>query len=214
MLGGGLYDPEIDPANFVRHVTNPYFPLVPGTTMIYEKVTDEGIERVEVTVTDETKEILGVTCTVVRDVASLNGEVEEDTFDWFAQDKEGNVWYFGEDTRELKDGRVVSLDGAWEAGVDHARPGIIMKAKPGVGDAYRQEFFLGEAEDMGKVIGLNQSVSVPFGNFSGCVQTKDFSPIEPGHLEHKYYAPGVGLVLEVSIHGNGRRTELVSVTKK
>ncbi len=214
MLGGGLYDPEIDPANFVRHVTNPYFPLVPGTTMIYEKVTDEGIERVEVTVTDETKEILGVTCTVVRDVASLNGEVEEDTFDWFAQDKEGNVWYFGEDTRELKDGRVVSLDGAWEAGVDHARPGIIMKAKPRVGDAYRQEFFLGEAEDMGKVIGLNQSVSVPFGNFSGCVQTKDFSPIEPGHLEHKYYAPGVGLVLEVSIHGNGRRTELVSVTKK
>ncbi|MBI4606251.1 MAG: hypothetical protein HY721_30160 [Planctomycetes bacterium] len=212
-LGEAPYDPVIDPEDFVRRVDNPFFPLVPGTTFVYESETEEGLERVEVEVTDQTKEILGVLCTVVRDTEMLDGEVVEATDDWFAQDKMGNVWYFGEHSEEYEDGVLVSLEGSWEAGVDGAKPGIIMQAEPRVGDVYRQEFFLGEAEDMGEVIALDQSVTVPFGAFEGCLQTGDFSPLEPDALEHKFYAPGVGLVLEVNVE-TGRRTELVAVIRE
>lgn len=212
------YAPKIDPANFVARVDNPYFPLKPGTTFIYEGKSADGAERIEVNVTHETKEILGVKCVVLRDRAFLNGELIEDTLDWHAQDKKGNVWYFGENTKEYENGKVVSTKGSWEAGVDGAKPGIIMEAKPQVGDSYRQEYLKGQAEDVAEVVmlgasasGLNDSVSTPQGSFENVVVTKDWSPLEPGLLEHKYYASGTGLIGEVDVLGGSDRIELVDV---
>lgn len=206
-----LYAPTIDPANFVEGIDHPYFPLTPGTTMVYEGETEEGTERIEVTTMPETKEILGVTCTVVRDTVWLDDELVEDTFDWYAQDKDGNVWYMGEETREYEDGVVVSTAGAWEAGVDGAQPGIIMEGDPQVGDTYRQEYYVGEAEDMAEVISLSESASVPYGGFDQVLVTREWTPLEPGIAENKYYAPGVGLILEVVVEGGTERVELVDI---
>ena len=208
-LGQGAYHPEIDPANFLEPSEiladpNPYFPLVPGTIWEYEG----GDETITVTVTEDTKEILGVTCIVVRDVVEEDDELIEDTFDWYAQDREGNVWYFGEIAKNYEDGELVDVEGSWKAGTDHAKAGILMKRNPQVGDVYRQEFLLGDAEDMGAVLGLAESVTVPAGSFSGCLKTKDYTPIEPDALEHKFYAPGVGMVLELDPE-SGERVELV-----
>ncbi len=150
VVEGRAYEPGIVPTAFVREIDNPYLPLTPGLTLIYEGVSDGERERVEVTVTSETKQVMGVTATVVRDRAFAGGELVEDTFDWFAQDRQGNVWYFGEETAEYKGGEVVTRAGSWEAGVDGARPGIVMLAEPQVGDTYRQEYYEGEAEDMAR----------------------------------------------------------------
>jgi hypothetical protein len=202
------YDPSINPANFVAGVDNLLFPLVLGTRYVYQG----GEETIEVTVTDGTKQILGVTTIVVRDVVSVGGEIIEDTYDWYAQDKAGNVWYFGEDTKEYEGGQLVSTEGSWEAGVDGAKPGIVMHAtQPTIGAPYRQEYYACEAEDMAEVVSLNESVTVSYGSFDNCLQTRDFTPLEPGVSEYKYYAPGVGLVLEVNAK-SGARTELVEVT--
>ena len=205
------YAPVIDPANFVEGVDHPYFPLTPGTTMVYEGETEEGIERIEVTTLPETKEILGIQAAVVRDTVWLDGELIEDTFDWFAQDKDGNVWYMGEESREYEDGEVVSTAGSWEAGVDGAQPGIIMKADPQIGDTYRQEYYVGEAEDMAEVINLDESAAVAYGAFDNLLVAKEWNPLEPGVVEHKYYAPGVGLVLEEVVEGGTGRVELVAI---
>jgi len=210
LLGGGRYDPRIDPRDFVKGVTNPFFPLVPGQTKVFEKVSDEGTERIEVTTTHDTKLILGVECLVVQDTVSLEGELIEDTEDYFAQDRSGNVWYFGELAMNFEDGELTDLDGSWRAGVDGARPGIVMKAAPAVGNVYRQEFLVNEAEDAARVTALGRTVSVPFGTLKGCVETLDFSPLEPGHLERKFFAPGVGLVLEINPE-TGERSELIAV---
>ncbi len=206
------YTPVINPADFVAAITNPYLPLTPGTTFIYEGEDDGENERVEVYVTYETKEILGVICTVVRDRVWIDGELEEDTDDWFAQDTDGNVWYFGEDSKEIANGVVVSTEGSWEAGVDGAQPGIIMKGDPQIGDSYRQEYYFGEAEDMARVVSLSESVSVPAGSYSSCLMTREWSLLESGVAENKYYAPGVGVVLEVKVEGGEGRIELVSIT--
>ncbi len=207
-LGGGIYHPEIDPDDFVEVIDHPYLPFLPGASWVYEKESDGEVERIEVTVTGETVEILGVTCTQVRDVVSIDGEVQEDTRDWFAQDECGNVWYFGEISLNFEDGEIASLSGSWKAGEDGAKPGIVMLAKPGVGDVYRQEFLIGEAEDVGGVLSLKQPVTVPYGSFKDCLQTEDYSPLSPGALEHKFYAQGVGLVLELDPE-SGERTELI-----
>ncbi|MGH2764672.1 MAG: hypothetical protein ACRDKA_01980 [Actinomycetota bacterium] len=140
VVEGRAYEPGIDPTAFVRDIDNPYLPLTPGQTLVYEGVSDGERERVEVTVTPETKQVMGVTATVVRDRAFVDGELVEDTFDWFAQDRQGNVWYFGEETAEYKGGEIVTRAGSWEAGVDGARPGIVMLAEPRVGDTFRQEY--------------------------------------------------------------------------
>jgi hypothetical protein len=139
----------------------------------------------------------------------LNGTLIEDTQDWFAQDAAGNVWYLGEDTKEYENGRVVSTEGSWEWGKDGALPGVIMWADPAahIGEAYRQEFYRGKAEDWGKVLAVSQTVSVPFGNFSGCIRTEDWNGLESGTHEQKYYCPQIGFVLEV--HGN-QREELIT----
>ena len=201
------YDPVIDPAAFVATVDNPFMPLVPGTSYTYAG----GGETVEVTVTSERKTILGVECVVVHDVVTLDGEIIEDTFDWYAQDAEGNVWYFGEDTKAFENGQLVDTDGSWEAGVDGAKPGIVMKAQPAVSGPYQQEYYACEAEDRAEIIAVDASVEVPYGSFTACVQTHDYTPLEPEVNEHKFYCSGVGFVLEVDVP-TGQRLELVEVT--
>jgi hypothetical protein len=211
LLGGGSYNPVIDPNNFVDTIDNPYCTLTPGTTFIYEKHTTGETEVVEVNVTGETKVILGVTCVVVHDTATVNGELMEDTIDWYAQDTAGNVWYFGEISKQFEDGDLVSLEGSWKAGVDEAQPGIVMKANPEVNDVYRQEFSLGVAEDMSRVVSFNESVSVPYGPFDNCRETADFTPIAPDELEYKYFSTDVGQVVLTIDATTGSREELVEV---
>jgi len=209
-LGGEPYDPEIDPEDFVDVIDNTYLPLIPGTTLVYEGETEDGLETIVVEVTDETKEIMGVECTVVRDTVTLDGEVIEDTYDWFAQDVEGNVWYFGELSMEFEDGELVALEGSWKAGEDGAKPGIVMLANPQLWDIYRQEMLLSEAEDGGAVIGLNETVEIGIGTFADCLKTLDFTPIEPWVFENKFYAPGIGVVLEVNLEDD-EQVELVEI---
>ena len=217
-LGEERYNPVINPSDFLSAAEiaaspNPLFPLVPGTTTNYRAETPEGIETVEFAVTRNTRTILGITTIVVRDIVKLNGSVIEDTLDWFAQDRSGNVWYFGENVVDYEDGLAVSLAGSWEAGVEGARAGIIMFAKPVVGKFYRQELFLGEAEDAAEVLALNETVTVPAGTYTRCLKTEDFSPLDPDVTEIKYYAPGIGNVLTVT-PATGKRVELISVVKQ
>ncbi len=200
------YTPVIDPGAFIDSVDNRFFPLVPGTVFTYAA----DAETVVVTVTADTKAILGVTCTVVHDVGRVDGEVTEDTYDYYAQDTMGAVWYFAEDTKELAGGQVVSTAGSWEAGVDQAKPGILIPAHPTVGMKYRQEYHACDAEDMGEILALSASATVPAGTYTGCLKTHDFTPLEPNANEQKYYAPGVGQVLTVDVSGGGRE-ELLSV---
>ena len=201
----------ITPSNFVSTVNNPYYTLTTGTTYTYETKTDEGIEKNIVIVTNETRNILGITTLVVWDRVWLNEELIEETYDWYAQDKEGNVWYFGEDSKEYKDGKVTSTEGSWEAGVNGAEPGIIMEANPKVSDSYKQEYYKGHAEDMADVISLKEKVTVPYGTFTDCIQTRDWSKIDATLNEYKYYCKDVsGVALEVVIE-DGERTELTKV---
>ena len=199
-----------DPTNFVNGVQNPYFPLVPGTVLSYRQETPDGVETNEVEVTHDTKLILGITTIVVHDRVFLEGLLKEDTFDWYAPDKDGNLWYFGEDTREL--GPPVSTAGSWEAGKGGARAGIIMLAHPQVGDAYYQENAPGVVADQARVKGLDETVAVPYGTFPGCVKTQEWTPLEPGNRAFKFYAPGVGTVLEVPNHVGGP-VELIGVSR-
>jgi Ca2+-binding RTX toxin-like protein len=193
--------PRPDPSQFTTRIDNPFMPLRPGTTFIYEKAEDG--EEVTVTVTDGTRVVDGVTCVVVHDTERVNGLVVEDTFDWFAQDADGNVWYFGEKTAEYEPGNPdpVSTDGAWEAGVDGAEAGIVMLADPEVGTRYYQEFYEGEAEDWAEVKSLDAHAYVPYGNFGSAVlKTLDVNPLDPSR-EHKFHAEGVGNVLATDEEG-------------
>ncbi|HEX5860485.1 MAG TPA: hypothetical protein VFY58_01495 [Nocardioides sp.] len=202
--------PSPDPDDFVQGVDNPFLPLRPGNRWVYESSGPDP-EVITVTVTDDTRVVQGVTTTVVHDVVEdADGRVVEDTHDWFAQDAAGNVWYFGEETTEYDDRGRPDHSGSWEAGVDGAQAGVAMLAEPRVGDGYQQESYPGEAEDVGKVLSLNEAVNVPFGSYSGVLQTEDTTPLEPGLVEHKYYAPGVGLLLEETMLGGSERVELVA----
>jgi hypothetical protein len=212
-VDGESYRPAIDPADFVPVIDNPYLPLRPGTTLVYEGTSGGEREVVRVSVTDDTEEILGITATVVRDRVFVGGKLAEDTFDWYAQDRQGNVWYLGEDTKEYEDGKVVSTEGSWEAGVDGAQAGIIMLADPRVGDAYRQEFYEGEAEDVARVLALDASVTVPHGSFVGVLRTEDWTPLEPRIRENKFYARGIGPVFERLVRGGEEVLRLVEVKK-
>jgi hypothetical protein len=198
-LGGRAYDPLIEPASFTTTIDNPYFPLKPGTTYIYEGPTSQGFIHNSMEVTANTKLIDGVTTVEVHDQVFTDGALTEDTLDWYAQDKDGNVWYFGEDSDELVDGRVSSIGGSWEAGVNGASPGIIMQAHPKVGEFYRQEFQLNNAEDTAGILGLDQTVTVPFGTFHHCLETEEVTGLEPGALEHKFYARGIGNVQTIDL---------------
>ena len=182
------YTPHIDPADFTTKVDNEYFPMKPGTTFIYEG----GSERGEMTVTQDTRMIMGVECIVVDHREWEGYTIIEKTYDWFAQDKEGTVWYFGEDTKEYEEGKVVSTKGSWEAGVDGAKPGIIMPSDPKVGQSYHQEYYPGEAMDMARVLSSNASITVPYGSFDHVLETKEWTPLQPIFYEKKYYVRGVG----------------------
>jgi hypothetical protein len=215
LAGCGADDPTADdPAEFTAEVTNPWFPLEPGTRWTYREITEDGDEAsVVVTATPVTREVAnGVTARVVRDTVTLDGEIIEDTFDWYAQDTEGTVWYVGEDTAEFENGAVSTREGSFEAGVDGAQPGVIMPASPEVGMTYRQEYYDGEAEDRGEVLALDARARVPAGAYDVLLQTADTTPLEPDVLEHKYYANGVGLVLTIDKESGGRE-ELLSVSK-
>jgi hypothetical protein len=211
---GGSYTVELDPAEFTSVVDHPYLPFLPGARWVYESRSPEGEveETITVEVLDERRTVMGIEAIVVHDVvADVDGEVIEDTYDWYAQDADGNVWYLGEDTTAYEDG-VASDAGAWEAGVDGALPGIVMPAVPVVSDTgYRQEFAAGEAEDMGQVIAVTGSVTVPFGSFDDIVQTRDWTPLEPDVVEEKTYARDVGFVFEVKTRGDGTGEEVVLV---
>ena len=200
----------LEPADFVAAIDNPYWPMAPGSKWVYRETDGKGgVQKVVVTVTDRTKTILGIQATVVHDVVSEDGEVIEDTYDWFAQDRWGNVWYLGEDTTEYEDGKT-STAGSWEAGVDGAQAGVVMPAEPEVGLAYRQEYYAGEAEDAGEILSLDEQVEVPFGAFDGVLQTKDWTPLDPKLLENKFYAQGIGPVLARTVAGGSDREELLS----
>jgi hypothetical protein len=203
------YEPVIVPADFVTGVNNTYFPLHPGTRWVYETKTGDGTERDVVEVTNGTALVMGVSCVVVRDTVFIGGIVMEDTSDWYAQDVHGNVWYFGEDSKEYEGGKVVSTGGSWEGGVGGARPGIIMLADPEIGLYYHQEYLKGEAEDMAQVLSLDATATVPYGSYGHVLQTREWTPLEPKVAEEKYYAAGIGCVLEVAVKGGGERTELV-----
>jgi len=198
------------PSDFTAKITNPYYALTPGTLFSYEIRKDDGIERIETYVSEETHIVMGVETRVVWDREWDNGLLIEDTLDYFAQDKDGNVWYFGEDSKAVAAGKVTSTHGSWAAGVDGAKPGIIMKAKPAVGDVHYQEYYKGEAEDKGEVVSIGETVTVPFGTFADCLKTRDFTPLEPEVNEFKYYCPDVGFVtLEEE---EGERLELLEVS--
>jgi hypothetical protein len=205
------YNPTINPADFSADITNKYFRLTPRTKWIYQGQTEDGLERIEYYVTEKTRVVMGVPTRIVWDRVWLDGELIEETFDWYTQDKEGNVWYFGEETYEVFDGEIENTNGAWEAGKDGALPGIMVKADPKVGDSYYQEYYVGQAEDRGDVLSLTETVSVPLGTLKNCMKTRDYNPLAPDADEHKYYCPEVGSVaLEVSLE-DGERVELISV---
>ena len=206
------YSPSIDPANFVRTIDNPRWPLEPGTAFHYEGVRGKTPQTDDEVVTRQTKQILGITSTVVRDTVSEHGRPIEKTLDFYAQDKQGNVWYLGEDSFELKHGRFVKASDSWRSGVDGAKPGIIMPANPQPGDSYRQEYYPpGEALDQARVLGYRGPVNVPYRTFKRSLVTSEVSPLEP-QTEEKYYVAGLGEILERVVKGHHEEFRLVSVT--
>mgnify|MGYP001568686987 CR=1 FL=1 len=213
-VGQGAYDPDLNPSRFVTPAAaaanpNPYLRLVPGFVRVYQG----GGEQVTVTVTNRTKVIAGVTCTVVIDtVLETGSQLREDTEDYFAQDVAGNVWYFGEFVKNYENGELVDLDGSFLSGTNGAKAGVAMKAAPVVGETYRQEFAFGEAEDVGEVMSITGAATVPAAACTNtCLITRDFTPVEPGHEENKYFLAGIGEILSINLE-TGARTELVSVT--
>ena len=211
----GTYNPKIDPANFVKTIDNRYFPLIPGTGFHYTGVHENGKtpQRDDMVVTHQTKKILGVNATVVRDTVSSGGRVIERTFDWYAQDKAGNVWYMGEDSLELKNGHLAKAPDSWEGGVNGAQPGIIMPGNPQPGDQYRQEYYPNVALDQAKVLGSGGTVTVPAGSYKTTLKTVETAPkVDPGVAEQKYDVAGVGDVKEQTVRGNHEHIQLVSIT--
>jgi hypothetical protein len=203
---------HLNPANFTTKITNPWWPMRPGSRWVYRETDPDGTrQKVVVTVTRRTKLIAnGVTARVVHDVVTEQGKLVEVTDDWYAQDRRGNIWYLGEATTEYENGKPVSTRGSFEAGVDGAQAGVIMPAHPRPGLRYRQEYYKGHAEDRAKVISLREQAEVPFGHFRPALMTKDVNPLEPKVLEFKFYARGIGPVLAVSVSGGADREELVS----
>jgi hypothetical protein len=210
----GPYSPTIDPADFVSRIDNPYLPFKPGTRLRSAGVAENGTTpQTDVEfVTTKRKRIMGVRCTVVRDAVRSRGKPVELTFDWYAQDRKGNVWYFGEEARDFENGRYVKAPDSWQAGVDGAQPGIIMEAHPKPGDRYRQEFYPGHALDQAKVIG-HAPVKVPYGSFRKALVTVERSALEPGIREKKFNVRGIGVVAERVVKGSQERFELVGVRR-
>jgi hypothetical protein len=196
---------------FSTHIDNPFWPMKPGTRWTYRETAPGATpQRIVVTVTHRTRRVAsGVTVRVVHDRATKHGQLVEDTFDYYAQDGKGNVWYMGEDTTEFEHGKPVSKAGSWEAGVDGAKAGIVMLAHPRVGRRYREENYPGHALDGAKVMSRSEQAQTPYGHFRHLLFTKNFNPLEPRSLEYKFYARGIGPVLEVGISGDDDRADLL-----
>jgi hypothetical protein len=208
----GHYAPRVDAANFVSRVDNRFWPLKPGTGYHYKGVRGQTPQTDDEIATHQTKQILGIACTVVRDTVSEHGRPIERTIDFYAQDKQGNVWYLGEDSYERQHGRFVRASDSWRSGVDGAKPGIIMPADPRPGDRYRQEYYPpGEALDEAHVLGTRGPFTVPYGTFKRALVTSEFSPLEP-QTEQKVYVAGVGEILETVVKGHHEEFRLVSIT--
>jgi hypothetical protein len=200
---------------FVKRVTNPWFPLTPGTVFIYRGVKDGEPSRDVVSVTSRTKLIDGVRCTVVSDRLYVRGHLAERTADWYAQDERGNVWYYGEATAELDEaGQVTSTEGSWQAGVDGALPGILIPAAPRVGQTFRQEYYRGKAEDHSRGVSVSASVRVPYTASRHALLTKEWTPLEPDVIDHKLYVRGIGLVKEETVRGGNERAVLGAVRRR
>lgn len=201
------YDPDVEPDDLHPRVTNPFFPLPVGARWVYRAVTPDGVERGVVTVKEGAKDLWGTRARIVRDTATLDGELLEDTFDWFAEDEDGNAWYMGENTTQYEGGEPVGHEGSWKSGVHGALPGVVMLGDPQVGCRYRQEYLAGEAEDYARVVALDQAVTVPAGHFTHCIKTRERSAIDPDLDEAKYFCPGIGLAL---VEEGAIREELIS----
>lgn len=199
------YNPVTTASKFTNptDLTNPYLLFAPGKKYIYEGQTTDGLERVEIQRLTTTRVVNGITCIIVNDKVWLEGVLIEDTDDWYAQDNDGNVWYFGEEVDNFNaDGSFKDTHGSWEAGVDGAKAGIVMPDDPKVGMAYRQEYYFNEAEDEAEVMEVGVTVTTPFGTFENCIKTRDFTDLEPDVNENKIYAPGIGLVKEINLTDN------------
>jgi hypothetical protein len=203
---------RLDPGRFTTQIDNRYWPMKPGSRWLLRE-TDKGgdAQRVEITVTDQTKTIMGIEARVVHDKVTnaKDGSLVEDTYDWYAQDDKGNIWYLGEDTKEYENGKVATTEGSWQAGVDGAQPGILLPADPKRLMEYRQEYYRGQAEDAAKVLSLDMRAKVPAGLFDQVLVTREYTPLEPNLLEHKFYAPKVGPVLAITVKGGSGRAELL-----
>ena len=208
---GGSYHPKIDPKSFTAKVTNPWFPLVVGRTMVYTGVKDGKRALNVIVVSRHVKRVDGVSTRVVEDRLYLNDVLEERTRDYYAQDRCGNVWYFGEDTATLDArGKVTSTDGSFHAGVDGAEPGVMMQAKPEVGRWFRQEWYAGQAEDRFKVISTRATMTVPYGAFRRVLRTEERTRLEPD-VDNKYYVRGVGEIFEGAVKGDQEALRLVEI---
>jgi hypothetical protein len=213
-LPRGSEPAHLDPAAFTVDITNPYWPVHPGSRWVYGSVDADGTtQRVEVTALDETYTVAaGVEARVVHDVVTQDGAVAEDTRDYYAQDTDGNVWYMGEATTEYPPGEPPSTEGSWEAGVDGAQPGVAVPAHPRPGLAYRQEYLKGQAEDRAVVLSTDEQVQTPVGHWTGALLTRETTPLEPDVAELKFYVPGVGQVLTLQTSGGSEREALVEVS--
>jgi hypothetical protein len=206
---------DLDPAQLTTTIDNRWRPMAAGTRWRYREIGQRGARQdVVVTVTNRTRRIAnGVTARVVRDTVSEDGELIEDTFDWFAQDRCGNVWYLGEDTAEFENGKLATKAGSWEAGVDGAQPGIAMPGRPRDGQVFREEYYEGHAEDRGEVLSTREMAQTPYRFFKRALLTKDTTALEPRVVEYKLYAPGIGPVLTLDVSGGAGREELTSYGK-
>ncbi|MBE9551909.1 MAG: hypothetical protein IMF05_00455 [Proteobacteria bacterium] len=212
-LAAEVYDPVINPEDFTTKIDNPFFSMPVGKKMIYEARTEDGLERIEIAITGETRRIMGVETLVYHDREYLDGELVEETKDFIAQDKDGNVWYFGEEVDNYENGELKDHGGAWLAAYEGAKPGIWIKAKHMVGDSYRQEYWRGEAEDMAKIVATGVTVTTSIGTYQNCTKTYDWTPLDPEAMEHKYYCPEAGSVVLVENLTSGERVELIKVEK-
>ncbi len=212
-LPQGTKPVQLDPADFSTNIDNPYWPMRPGSHWVYREVENGEAQRVDVTVTNRTKTLHGIEARVVHDRVSQHGETVEDTYDWYAQDSAGNLWYLGEDTAEYENGKLKTKEGSWAYGVDGAQPGVVVPASPKQGMSYREEYYAGHAEDAAAVLNIGSQVQVPFGRFQNALLTRNFSTIEPTVEEMKLYAKGVGPVMELLVSGGSGRTELLSYAK-
>ncbi|TFG77320.1 MAG: hypothetical protein E4H23_08785, partial [Chrysiogenales bacterium] len=206
------YNPHIIPLDFVQGVDHPFFPLLTGQTRHYQTTQDENYAEVTVTATGNTRLIMGVLCLGVQERLVADQRLFEDTWRWYAQDQDGNVWYFARETKKY-DYDVVSEDWSWQAGINGAKPGMVMVGQPAdyLNKEYREEYVVGVEETKAQVLGLNETVTVPYGTFSGCLKIKVYSDLDPGRVEHRYYASGIGLILRETVPESDKRLELVSI---